>query len=71
MSEESSNWPPQTCEMPELPETYGKTFLTHLLNIVTRGGPSDFAAAAYSSNFIRLSDLAIQEYKLARESLIG
>ena len=71
MSEEYSNWPPQTCEMPEIPETYGKTLLTHLLNVTfARGGSSDFAAAAYSSNFIRLSDLAIQEYKLARESLI-
>lgn len=64
-------WPPKTCEMPELPEKYGNTFLTHLLNVVlAAGGPSDFAAAAYSRNFIRLSDLAIQEYKLARKSLI-
>lgn len=56
--------------MPELPENYGKTFLTHLLSVVLqRGGPRDFVAAGYSRNFIRLCDLAVQEYGLSRKAL--
>ena len=71
MTDEVKNWPPRTCDMPELPENYGKAFLSHLLNVFfANGGPSDFAAAAYSRNFIRLCDLAIQEYNLARKELI-
>ena len=71
MTEGTSSWPPKQCDMPELPEGSDKTFLADILNVVfTRGGPSDFAAAAYSRNFIRLCDLAIREYMLAREALI-
>lgn len=71
MTEQPKNWPPKTCDMPVLPDNYGETFLKQLLNVVfAKGGPSDFAAAAYSRNFVRLCDLAIQEYNLAREALI-
>lgn len=71
MTENLKNWPPKNCGMPKLPESYGKTFLTLLINVAfTNGGSSDFAAAAYSRNFVRVCDLAIQEYTLAREALI-
>jgi len=57
--------------MPEIPDGYGIVFQTQLLNVYfNSGGPSDYAAAAYSRNFVRLCDLAIQEYRFARVTLM-
>ena len=72
MTEETPNWPPKTCEMPELPKDYGETIILFLNSVIfVNCGRSDYAAASYSKIFIRLCDLAIQEYNLARESLIS
>ena len=71
MIEKDKYYPPKTCEMPKLPDNFGKTLLSHILNVtLSSGGPSDYVAAAYSINFIRSSDLAIQEYNLARKALV-
>ena len=71
MTEMEKNWPPKKCKMPKLPDNYGKTHLMHIISVFfINGGPSDFAAAAYSRNFTRLCDLAIQEYNLAREAFV-
>jgi hypothetical protein len=55
--------------MSELPANYGDSYLTHILTVVFNGGGPSDSAAAYSKNFIRLCDLAIHEYKLARKTL--
>jgi hypothetical protein len=57
--------------MPDLSEESDKKILFHLLNVFfTGGGPSDYQAAAFSRNFIRLCDQATKEYELARQALM-
>lgn len=68
---DKGRWPPKRCEMPDLSGESDKKILGHMLNVFFRGGgPKDWQAAAFSSNFVRLCDLATREYELAREALI-
>ena len=70
MTSSPGQWPPKTCEMPDLPRLNSKTSLTLLLNrVFAGGGPKDPKSYALVMNFIRVVDVLVTEYESARESL--
>ena len=69
-SQPTGQWPPKTCEMPDLSSLNSKTSLTLLLNrVFAGGGPKDPKSYALVMNFIRVVDVLVTEYESARESL--
>lgn len=65
-------WPPKTCEMPDLSGLNSKASLTLILNrMFAGGGPKDAKSYALVMNFVRVVDKLVVEYEGARTSLIN
>lgn len=61
---------PQRCGMPDLSAQFTGTSLNFVLNrAFCGGGPKDSTTNALLTNFIRLADLAVDEYETARRHL--
>jgi len=66
----AGQWPPKTCEMPDLAGLNAKASLTLLLNRMSAaGGPKDPKSYAFVMNFIRVVDKLIVEYERTRAAL--
>ena len=66
----TSQWPPKTCEMPDLSDLNSKASLMLILNrMFAGGGPKDSKSYALVMNFIRIVDKLVVEYESARASL--
>jgi len=68
---ESGRFPPRRCDMPDLHEISGQRALDFLENkMFVKDGPlKSPQALAYVSNFARLLDKTVREYKYARAAL--
>ena len=65
----SDGWPPEICNMPCIDDLWGYNVLTHTLNMVFRGGgPKAIKSRALVSNYIRIVDQAVRQYKSAKEA---
>ena len=66
----TGQWPPKTCEMPDLSGLNAKVSLTLLLNRTFRGGgPKNPKSYAFVMNFIRIADKLIVDYERTRAAL--
>jgi len=65
----SGQWPPKTCEMPDLSGLKSKAVLTLILNrMFAGGGPKNSKSYALVMNFVRIVDKLITEYDETRAS---
>jgi hypothetical protein len=60
----AGQWPPTTCEMPDLSNLSANASLTFVLNrVFAGGGPKDPKSYALVMNFIRIVDHLVAEYE--------
>jgi hypothetical protein len=60
----AGQWPPTTCEMPDLSNLSANASLTFVLNrVFAGGGPKDPKSYALVMNFIRIVDHFVAEYE--------
>lgn len=65
----SDGWPPTKCNMPNIDDLWGKNILLHILNgFFCGGGPKTLKSRALVTNYVRIVDQAVKQYKRARDA---
>jgi hypothetical protein len=60
-------WPPKTCQMPDLSGLDTKLSVTMMLNrFFSKAGPSDVREFGYAMNFVRITDKVVRFYEATR-----